>query len=111
MTEEEKQNKKAAYQLACLVKDSAYCEFCPVSDGCNLNFNRDDVEYYVRFFNWFNNTNEFATDIDVGCKDHDKLTKQDKKSGTGFDGVQREVQGGVTWNRLFHRGLFMQCMF
>ena len=43
MTEEEKQNKKAAYQLACLVKDSAYCEFCPVSDDCNLNFNRDDV--------------------------------------------------------------------
>ena len=32
MTEEEKQNKKAVYQLACLVKDSAYCEFCPVSD-------------------------------------------------------------------------------
>lgn len=47
MTEEEKQNKKAAYQLACLVKDSAYCEFCPVSDG---------------------------------CKDHDKLTKQDKEA-------------------------------
>ena len=56
MTEEEKQNKKFAYQLACLVKDSAYCEFCPVSDGCNLDFVRDDVECYVRFFNWFNNT-------------------------------------------------------
>ena len=80
MTEEEKQNKKAAYQLACLVKDSAYCEFCPVSDGCNLNFNRDDVECYVRFFNWFNNTNEFAPDIDASCKEHDKLTKQDKEA-------------------------------
>ena len=47
MTEEEKQNKKAAYQLACLVKDSAYCELCHVSDG---------------------------------CKEHDKLTKQDKEA-------------------------------
>ena len=55
MTEEEKQNKKFAYQLACLAKASEYCGFCPVSDGCNLDFNRDDVECHVRFFNWFNN--------------------------------------------------------
>jgi hypothetical protein len=57
MTEEEKQNKKFAYQLARMVKDSVYCEFCPVSEGCNLDFIRDDTECYVRFFNWFDGTN------------------------------------------------------
>lgn len=56
MTEEEKQNKKFAYQLACIVKDSAYCELCPVSEGCNLDFVHDDVECYVRFFNWLEGT-------------------------------------------------------
>ena len=63
MTEEEKENKKFAYQLACLVKDSAYCEFCPVSKGCNFNFIRDDVECYVRFFNWFNGTDVVCVEV------------------------------------------------
>lgn len=63
MTEEEKENKKFAYQLACLVKDSAYCEFCPISQGCNLNFIRDDVECYVRFFNWFDGTDVVCVEV------------------------------------------------
>jgi hypothetical protein len=63
MTEEEKQNKKFAYQLARMVKDSAYCEFCPVSDGCNLNFNRDDVECFVRFSNWLDGTDVVCVEV------------------------------------------------
>ena len=63
MTEEEKQNKKFAYQLACLAKASEYCEFCPVSEGCNLDFIRDDVECYVRFFNWLEGTHIVCKEV------------------------------------------------
>ena len=68
MTEEEKQNKKFAFQIACLLKASAYCEVCPVSKGCNLDFIRDDTECYVRFFNWFDGTN-------VVCKEIRRINK------------------------------------
>ena len=29
---------------------------------------------------WLDDDFEIATDIDVGCKEHDKLTKQDKEA-------------------------------
>ena len=50
-----KENKKLAY-LAAAFMHSPYCEVCPVSEGGELDFIKDDMECWLRFFEWYERT-------------------------------------------------------
>ena len=48
----DKEDKRTAFQIAHMVKQK-YCDLCPVSDGCELSFYKNDVQCWHRFHEWY----------------------------------------------------------
>ena len=65
----DKENKKLAY-LAATFMHTPYCECCPVSEGCELDFIKDDMECWLRFFEWYEGTDHGTS----ACGEHRRVT-------------------------------------
>ena len=53
----DKEDKRAAFQIAHLCK-TPYCDFCPISDGCELSFHKNDVQCWGRFHDWYRSVDD-----------------------------------------------------